>query len=119
MSKQETWSLQDHLCKACGGRILKRAGGPSVMTAGGNPIYRCADCGIQTSSMGPESLCWCGFGHRGQNSTAYLCRPFSEILDKPELKDMFLACGCDPKRGISEIGIVLEKDYRELCKKYM
>lgn len=110
--KHETWTLEDHLCRGCGGRMLRRAGGPSVMTPGGNPIFRCADCGKKTSDMGPEALCWCGFSLRGQHATAYKCMPFSALKERPELAQMFAACGCDPKRGTAEVGIVLERDLR-------
>lgn len=103
-----TWSLIDHLCKGCGGRMLRSASGAGA-TPGGNPIYRCADCGASTASMGPESLCWCGFNHRMQNATAYQCVPFSVLEERPELKAAFAACGCDPKRG--EVGIMLERDF--------
>lgn len=109
--KKLTWYLEDHLCKSCGGRILRCAsgGGP---TPGGNPIYRCADCGRSSSGMGPEVICWCGFEMRGQHASAYRCVPFSAIKERPELADMLGACGCDPKRGTSEVGIVLERDFR-------
>lgn len=77
---------------------------------GGNPLFKCADCGAGTSAMGPEALCWCGFSHRGQHHlTAYRCLPFSILDTRPELKTAFAACGCDPNRG--EVGIVLESDY--------
>ena len=111
MSKQETWALEDHLCKGCGGRILRRVGGPSIMTAGGNPVYKCADCDASASAMGPDALCWCGFGHRRNNAGAYTCKPFSILASNPELESAFKACGCDPKRG--EVGIVLTADLKE------
>lgn len=110
--KQETWALEDHLCRACGGRLLRRVGGPSVMTPGGNPIYRCANCGTQKSSMGPDDLCWCGFTHRMNNARPYRCLPFSVLKDTPALEEAFRACGCDPKRG--DVGIVLNDAVRKL-----
>lgn len=78
------------------------------MTPGGNPVFRCADCGRSGADMGPEALCWCGFAHRGQNLTVYRCVPFSILQERPELDAAFRACGCDPERG--EVGIVLERD---------
>jgi len=105
MNQQETWALEPHLCRACGGRILRRVGGPSVMTPGGNPIFKCANCGTQKASMGPGDLCWCGFAHRLNNTHPYRCLPFSVLNDAPELEHAFRACGCDPQRG--EVGIVL------------
>lgn len=107
MSKRtfQTWAIEDHLCKDCGGRILRcvSGGGP---TGGGNPIFKCADCGKSTSGMMPDVLCWCGFHHRGNHHlSGYHCLPFSILETRPELRNDFLACGCDPKRG--EVGIVL------------
>ena len=105
---RQTWALTDHLCKGCGGRILRCVTGNGI-TGGGNPIYKCADCGVAAAAMGPEVLCWCGFSHRMQHISAYRCVPFSVLKDRPELEDSFKACGCDPKRG--EVGIMLEENY--------
>ena len=107
---QRTWTITDHLCRDCGGRILKCAtnSGP---TGGGNPLFHCANCGAYKSGMTESVLCWCGFSHRlNHGTTAYLCLPFSIIETKPEIEPLFRACGCDPKRG--EVGIVLESQYR-------
>lgn len=82
------------------------------MTPGGNPIWRCADCGASKSSTGPNAVCWCGHQRRGQNAMAYVCQPFSVLEQNPDLLAAFLACGCDPKRG--EVGIMLERDYRKV-----
>jgi hypothetical protein len=106
--RKMTWVLEDHLCRACGGRILRCVSGAGP-TGGGNPVFKCADCGASAASMGPDSLCWCGFSHRQQHDiTAYRCMPFSVLKDRPELERAFRACGCDPGRG--EVGIVLERD---------
>lgn len=108
MKRRQTWALTDHLCMACGGRILQCVTGNGI-TGGGNPIWRCADCGKACADIGPQCLCWCGFSHRGQHHlTAYLCMPFSILEERPELLNAFLACGCDPKRG--EVGIILLRD---------
>ena len=102
------WKLEDHLCRKCGGRILRCVNGGGI-TGGGNPVFRCADCGASTAAMGPQALCWCGFGHRRQTSTAYRCVPYSVLDDRPHLAGAFLACGCDPERG-GGVGIMLERD---------
>jgi DNA-directed RNA polymerase subunit RPC12/RpoP len=102
-----TWALEDHLCRGCGGRILRCVKGNGI-TGGGNPIYKCADCGKATASMGPWDLCWCGYAQRmSPHLTAYRCLPYSILDTRPELRQAFLMCGCDPARG--EVGIVLEK----------
>lgn len=81
MSQKKTWYLEDHLCKACGGRILRSATGGGI-TPGGNPVFKCADCGVATSAIGPEVLCWCGFYHRNQHpERAYVCVPFEVLKD--------------------------------------
>lgn len=86
------------------------------MTPGGNPVYKCADCGIFTSSLGPDSLCWCGYSHKhNHSSTAYRCISYSILGKHPKLLDAFKACGCDPKRG-GEVGIMLEKDYYSVMR---
>lgn len=109
--KARTWAIEDHLCRVCGGRILRCVTGNGA-TGGGNPIYKCADCGVSTASMGPNDLCWCGMKHRNQNIEAYMCLPFSVIKEFPDALRLFQACGCDPEHG--EVGIVLAEDYRHL-----
>jgi len=87
MKNAQTWRLTDHLCKACGGRILQCATNCGI-TGGGNPVFRCADCGASASGMGPDVLCWCGFSHRGQHHmTAYLCKPFSILSATTRISD--------------------------------
>lgn len=105
MGRQKTWTLADHLCRDCGGRILQSATGAG-MTPGGNPIYRCADCGVSCCGMTPNGICWCGY-HPRQNhgSRVYQCLPFSILEERPGLRVAFAQCGHDPTRG--EVGVVL------------
>lgn len=114
MARSMTWALEDHLCKACGGRILRSVSGAGP-TGGGNPIFKCADCGVSTSDMGPSCLCWCGMRHRNQTDYAYMCLPYEILKEYPELLRAFRACGCDPERG--EVGIVTAEDYRKYLDK--
>ena len=110
-AKDRTWEIENHVCRSCGGRIL-RCVTNTGMTPGGNPLFKCADCGKTAAGMTAEVLCWCGFSHRNNaNDTPYMCRPFSILEEKPELRAAFLACGCDPTRG--EVGILLERDLRD------
>lgn len=107
---KQTWAIEDHLCSGCGGRILRCVTG-NGMTPGGDPVYRCADCGKASSALGPDVLCWCGFHMRGNHHlSSYRCLSFAVLEKTPELEAAFKACGCDPKRG--EVGVVLEADYR-------
>ena len=106
----QTWALEDHLCQKCGGRILRCVTGNGI-TGGGNPIYRCADCGNAKSGMGPQELCWCGMTHRRQQDTPYMCLPYSILKEHPEYIRYFRNCGCDPENG-GDVGIVLVADLR-------
>lgn len=81
------------------------------MTPGGNPVYKCACCGVRTSAMQPDALCWCGYGHRANRPGSYMCLPFSVLKTEPELEQAFLACGCKP--NVQEVGIVLVADRRK------
>lgn len=111
MNEDRTWRLTNHLCRGCGGRILRCVSGGGV-TGGGNPIWKCADCGKEAAAMKPDAMCWCGMSHKhNHNSTAYVCVSFSILKTRPELLQAFLACGCDPLRG-GEVGIMLERAYR-------
>jgi len=105
LTPKRTWAIEDHLCRACGGRILRCVTG-NGMTTGGNPIYRCSDCGRSCMAMSPDELCWCGFAHKGQLSGAYCCISFNILKDDPGFIELFQACGCDPERKTSEVGIV-------------
>jgi len=101
MAKQrQTFTITDHMCRECGGRVLQIAsgGGPS---GGGNPLYRCADCGNSSCGIGPKVICWCGFHYRGQTDTPYQCMKF----EGNESYHIEMAkCGCLP--GKNEIGVI-------------
>jgi hypothetical protein len=115
MSDRRTWALTDHLCRGCGGRILRCVTG-NGMTPGGNPVYKCANCGKAGAAMSTDHLCWCGFSHKlNHNVSAYVCVPYSELEAAPQLLKGFLACGCDPKNG-GEVGIMLVSTYDELLR---
>ena len=107
--EKRTWVIEDHLCRKCGGRILRCVTG-NGMTPGGNPIFKCADCGTAKSAMNPDVLCWCGMKHKNQHDPAYICLSFSKIEEFPKLRHEFLKCGCDPGQG--EVGIVLRDSAR-------
>lgn len=107
--RARTWVVENHLCKACGGRILRCVSGAGP-TGGGNPIFMCADCERSISDMGPDALCWCGFSHRNQNLNGYQCVPYSILKERPELLNAFRACGCDPSKDLIGVGIMLQRD---------
>lgn len=103
-----TWQLVDHLCSKCGGRILKSVSGVG-MSPGGNPLFRCADCGENCFGLSPSNICWCGMKQKFQSFPAYTCMPYSILKDNPELFGNFMSCGCDPKKG-GEVGIIIRKE---------
>lgn len=83
------------------------------MTAGGNPIYKCADCAKACAAMGPSTLCWCGYSARmNHDNNPYVCLPFRLCDEYPGLGQVFRNCGWEPGRG--EVGVVLKKDWHEI-----
>lgn len=114
--KQITWSLTDHMCRTCGGRVLQSASGVGA-TGGGNPLFRCADCGVCTSGMGPNCLCYCGFEHRraSTQTNAYRCVRVDKGKEDKAMRAALLSCGFDCDRPRSEIG-VFNPDYYRLAQ---
>jgi hypothetical protein len=53
---------------------------------------------------------------KGQHISAYQCVPFSIIATNSKMRDAFLACGCDPERKTSEVGIVTRDAYKNAMK---
>lgn len=104
MPKRSTYILTDHLCRTCGGRVLQQA--HSGATAGGNSIYRCADCGATSCGMSPDGICWCGFQTRNNNNNPYRCLPFK---GHGHLRIQFAACGHNPDSRLAEVGVILRK----------
>lgn len=116
---RRTYTLLDHLCRACGGRVLQVATGGGA-TGGGNPIFMCADCEASSSAMSPDCICWCGYAHRGQphRVTAFRCVAFSATADWPELREQMALCGSvDDTRAkvgiVTESGLGIARDRRK------
>lgn len=112
-AKEIHWVKADHLCRSCGGRVLRSVANVG-MTPGGNPLYMCADCGAGGAHMGPDHVCWCGFATKGNNAGSYMCLPFSRLKEEPWLEAAFRECGCDPTR--MEVGIMLRASF-DRCRK--
>lgn len=117
------YSLEDHICRCCGGRVVRQLAG-SGPTGGGNPVYSCSLCGKGAASMGPDVVCWCGYRHRGQGSFGYLCVPTRTVKDlrdageadqADELEREFRGCGIDPTTTL--IGIVTDGGYQRVLSK--
>lgn len=58
MSELEyVWSLTDHLCGTCLGRVLERP------ECDGRPLYRCSNCGVEgegRQGLTHPPICACG-----------------------------------------------------------
>jgi hypothetical protein len=82
-----SYSLTNHACSHCGGRLLSYAGGAGVS---GRINYLCSCCEASDSSMTSPNICYCGLSWRGSQQTPYRCVHKDEIGESPWLKD---ACG--------------------------
>lgn len=67
----QCWSVLDHVCRVCLGRILTTTG------ADGQRHYRCADCGSVAVNR-VENLCACGATLRTGGSAGLRCVPNPE-----------------------------------------
>lgn len=63
------WSLTQHCCRCCFGRILSRPHGTPGMR-----IFRCADCGLEKEGHQASCLCACGAKLNARNA-AIRCQP--------------------------------------------
>lgn len=53
--KQEVWHLEDHVCRACHGRLVSRE-----IDEDGKRLYRCTNCELEAEGHKPSVLCACG-----------------------------------------------------------
>lgn len=115
MAKQERWMPTDHACRECGGRVVQVTNaGP---TGGGNPVYRCADCGNSSSGMSTDCICWCGFAHKGQNENPHRCVNVETARKDPVFKLALQQAGylneTHPERGAKfEVCVITDSGLR-------
>lgn len=116
MKKKPLYSLTDHACRFCAGRILMQENaGP---TGGGNPIFECADCGRRACDMTPDPICWCGFTQRRQEQTGnWFCMRLDEAIAKPWVADAFAHCGVDGKSDL-QVGLMNREILRTCEQRY-
>lgn len=58
-ASDHAWTITDHVCLACLGRVLERKGGEGEATR----IFRCSNCGasgIGRSGLSHPPICACG-----------------------------------------------------------
>jgi hypothetical protein len=48
------WSIEDHVCRCCFGRVLMRE------TFDRKRVYRCSNCGVEREGLQPSAICACG-----------------------------------------------------------
>lgn len=48
------WTITDHICRCCFGRVLMREAFDRRRT------YRCSNCGIQADGKSEATICTCG-----------------------------------------------------------
>ena len=78
MASRAGWTITDHVCQVCFGRILSRA----IAVTEDNPdpgrTFRCADCGVEKVGASSAVVCMCGFKIAGRKNLGARCEPNSE-----------------------------------------
>ena len=72
----ETWSIADHVCRECFGRVLRAQGGG---------IYRCSGCEAEAAGS-PTAICGCGIA-------------IGPLALRAGLAGSRFRCGRNPRRG--------------------
>lgn len=106
-----------HVCRKCGGRVGRAVSGQGP-SPGGNPLWRCFNCGEAQTGIEPHCICWCGLKFRGEVVSKYECVPTSLIQMDPRLRDLLSQCGVTEKSG-QEVGVVLRDSFRALFTKIL
>ena len=112
MKKQISYSLTNHACSNCGGRILSYAGGAGIS---GYTQYICSCCEATDSAMTHPNICYCGLKWRGSQQTPYRCVHKNEIADSPWLRDACAHSGWDvnSQQIIGMVSLEAERDSRK------
>lgn len=102
--KRLSYSITDHACQKCGGRILVRA----ITGAGisGYSSYMCSCCELTESGLVDPPFCYCNLKWRGSEVSYYRCVNIrKELSNAPWLKDACAHSGYDVESG-QAIGLV-------------
>lgn len=77
-----TWTLTDHACSACFGRVMRAARGPVV--------YRCANCGVEepgVKGLEHPPICACeikvGKSKKSAGASRFRCERVEPTLECP------------------------------------
>lgn len=65
---QFQWSLTNHVCRACFGRVLARE------AVDGRVLYRCSNCGVEREGASEAAICSCGIKLRTGRDAGIRCR---------------------------------------------
>lgn len=92
MSTELSWTITNHICRVCMGRVLKRA------TIGGPAVYRCACCGVEGTGS-HSSICTCGMTWRkGKAAINAGVRCVENPERSPECMSEIVAVSVEPPR---------------------
>lgn len=64
------WTLTDHVCRSCFGRVLQA----SRPERGGAFKFRCACCGAQDTGEAASVICSCGLTLEGKKDMGVRCQ---------------------------------------------
>lgn len=77
------WTLTDHICRSCMGRVIKRPG------IGPRRYYRCTNCGTEVEGTTTAALCCCGMKLRTGRDAGVRCARNTE--PSPECQSEIIA----------------------------
>lgn len=67
ITDKRTWSITNHICRACLGRVLHHESFDHRM------LWRCSNCGIEREGPAETSLCMCGLTLRTKINAGIRC----------------------------------------------
>jgi hypothetical protein len=110
MKKQLVYTMTDHACMKCGGRVLASNSSTGI---GGYVSYICSCCEASGSGMLPP-ICYYHLKWRGGEVPLYRCVHRRELSESPWMKDACAHSGYDIESGqvIGMVSIEAERDSR-------
>lgn len=67
---RDGWTITDHVCRECFGRVLEHSTGDPVVMA-----YRCSNCGCEREAARIEAFCCCGLHLKTGRDAGIRCTP--------------------------------------------
>lgn len=75
-SSTQLWTLTDHVCRVCFGRILRTSADENAPA--GVHRYRCSNCGVEASARQVSSVCSCGLRLKSGKDAGIRCERNTE-----------------------------------------